>query len=451
MDSPNCGCRDPDRIRYFQHTIIWLQILVNEAPIPYMSSPKKSGGIAIAFGNRAFRTYTLGSIPSTVGTWVQRLGVMWLAWTLTHSATWLGAIGFADMFPVMVVGPLAGAFADRLDRLVVARILQCFHMLQSLTLVILTATGLITIELLFALTIVSGILVASFQPFRQSIIANMVEGTELPAVIAVNSAVWHGSRFVGPAIAGVVIANWGVVPAFAINAVSYPIFIYALFRIQMAPRPIVLRSVAEVPREILDGLRYAFSHRGIAPVLIILFAMAFFGRPVMELLPGFASEVFGRGADGLAWLTSAAGLGAMITGIWFAQWGRAAWLTSLVMLSIAVLGASLTIFALTETFWVGVVVLAIVGAASTLGGITTQTTVQSLVVDQMRGRVMSIYGMIWIGAPGVGALLAGILADEVGMNWPIVGTGGFCLLAWLWALTQHGIIADAQLEKQNEI
>jgi MFS family permease len=414
-----------------------------------MSNSKNSGGIAVAFGNKAFRTYTLGSIPSTLGTWVQRLGVMWLAWTLTHSATWLGAIGFADMFPVMVIGPLAGAFADRLDRLLVSRIIQCFHMLQALILLILTATGLITIEILFILVVFTGILHAAFQPFRQSIIANMVEGPELPAVIAVNSAVWHGSRFVGPAIAGVVIANWGVVPAFAINAVSYPIFIYALFKIQMATRPVVLRSIAEVPREILDGLRYVSSHRGIAPVLIILFAASFFGRPVMELLPGFSSEVFGRGADGLAWLTSSAGLGAMVTGIWFAQWGRAAWLTNLIVLSIALLGASLTLFALTQVFWIAVVVLAIVGAASTLGGITSQTTVQSLVDDRMRGRVLSIYGMIWIGAPGAGALLAGILADAVGMHWPIVGTGLFCLLAWGWALTQRGVIAAALLEQQT--
>jgi MFS family permease len=424
-----------------------LQIPVNEAPIPDMKGNRQPGGIAVAFGNRAFRTYTLGSIPSTVGTWIQRLGVMWLAWTMTGSATWLGAIGFADMFPVVVVGPLAGAFADRLDRLAAARVLQFLQMGQSLALVTLTATGWITIESLLVLTVLSGILTASFQPFRQSIIANMVAGAELPAVIAVNSAVWHGSRFVGPAIAGVVIASWGVVPAFAINAVSYPIFIYALFRIQMTPRPVARRSISEVPREILDGLRYAVSHRVIAPVLVIILASSFLGRPVMELLPGFASEVFGRGAAGLAWLTSAAGLGAMVVGIWFAQWGRAAWLTNLLVMGVAVLGVSLAIFAVTENFWFAVVVLAVVGGASTLGGITTQTVVQSVVVDQMRGRVLSIYGMIWMGVPGVGALLAGILSDAIGLHLPILGAGGLCLLAWLWALTRREVIGSAQHEK----
>ena len=415
-----------------------------------MSSKSQPGGIAIAFANKGFRTYTLGGIPSTIGTWIQRLGVMWLAWTLTHSATWLGAIGFADLFPVVVIGPLAGAFADRLDRLKAARILQLLHMCQAIVLVALTATDLINIEILFALAVVTGILHAAFQPFRQSIVPNLVDSDQLPAVIAVNSAVWHGSRFIGPAIAGVVIANWGVLPAFAINVFTYPIFIYALYRIHIRPRPIVERSIAEIPREILAGWRHAFSHRGIAPVLIILFLSSFLGRPVMELLPGFASDVFGRAADGLAWLTSAAGFGAMVAGIWFAQWGRAAWLTDLVIMTMAALGASLAIFALSENFWIAVIVLSVVGGLSTLGGITTQTLVQSMVDDQMRGRVMSIYGMIWMGAPGAGALLAGALSDAIGMHWSIAGAGGLCLLAWVWALGRHGIIVAAQLEKEEE-
>lgn len=416
-----------------------------------MSSKRQPGGIAVAFANKDFRTYTLGSVPSTIGTWIQRLGVMWLAWTLTESATWLGAIGFADLFPVVVIGPMAGAFADRLDRLVVARILQILHMSQAIILVALTATGMINIEILFGLAVVTGILHAAFQPFRHSIVANLVERDQLPAVIAVNSAVWHGSRFVGPAIAGVVIANWGVLPAFAINVVTYPIFVWALYRVHIKPRPVVRRSMGKLPREILDGVRHAFAHRGIAPVLVILFASSFLGRPVMELLPGFASDVFGRAAQGLAWLTSAAGFGAMVAGIWFAQWGRAVWLTNIVIMSMAALGVSLTLFAVSQNFWVAVGVLSIVGGLSTLGGITTQTLVQSMVDDQMRGRVMSIYGMIWMGAPGAGALLAGALSDVLGMRWPIIGAGVLCLLAWLWAVRRRNVIAAAHGKNLSEL
>ena len=415
-----------------------------------MSDDTRKGGIGRAFQNRNFCIYTLGSIPSLIGTWVQRVAVGWLAWEMTHSATWLGAIAFADLFPVVVIGPFAGAFADRLDRLIVARILQILTLCQALALGLLTMFGLITIELLLALALFLGCLHAAFQPFRQSIIANLGSRDELPALIAVNSSVWHGSRFVGPAIAGLIIAGWGVVPAFLFNAVTYSSFIIALFFIRLPPQPRVLRSLAEVPGEIVEGVRYAFAHPGIRPILVILFAVSFLGRPVMELLPGFATEVFGRGPEGLAWLTSAAGLGAMGAGIWFAQWGRFTWLPLLVASNLAMLGVTLAAFAVTDIFFLAVPLLGVVGLASILGGIATQTAVQAVVADSMRGRVLSIYGMIWLGGPATGALVSGILADMIGLQWPVLGAAVLALACSAWGLGKRGVIATQLVEARGE-
>jgi len=413
-----------------------------------MSKQRRPGGIAAAFRNRAFRVYTLGSIPSVIGIWIQRAGVAWLTWELTESAAWLGAMGFADLFPVVLIGPFAGAFADRLDRLVVGRVIQIISAAQALALAVLTATGLITVEILFALTLLLGALNASFQPFRQSIIANMVGRDELPAVIAVNSSVWHGSRFIGPAVAGVIIATWGVIPAFALNALTYFSFIIALFLVKLPPRTVVRRSLSEVPGEIAAGFRYAFTHKAIAPILIILIATSFLGRPVMELLPGFAVDIFQRGADGFAWLLSSAGFGATVAGLWFAQWGRQAWLTRVVVASVVVLGLSLTAFAMTGEFWLAVAALAVVGAASVTGGISSQTVVQSVVVDHMRGRAMSIYGIIWLGCPAMGALVSGVLAEFVGLRPPVIGAGLLCLAAFLWAFRQRRVIENTLAEHE---
>lgn len=411
-----------------------------------MSSERQPGGVALAFRNRAYRIYTLGAAPSQIGTWMQRVGVQWLAWELTGSAAWLGIIGFADLFPVVVLAPLAGALADRLDRLRVARILQFLNMGQSLILVALTLNGLITIEILFALTLFQGALNSMFQPFRQAIIANLVTREELPPAIAVNSVTWHGSRFVGPAIAGPIIVVGGVVPVFIVNAVTYIGFLIALYMISLPAHTPARRSLMEIPAEIVDSLRYVAAHPAIKPALLSLLAASFLGRPVMELLAGFASAVFDRGAVGLAWLTSASGLGAMVVALWFAQRVKVSDLPRMLPLAVLLVALSQIAFAITDIFWFAVAAIAVAGGVLVMGGITTQTIVQTVVAETMRGRVLGVYGLIWLGSPALGALIMGVAGDLVGLRWPVFGAGVLCLVAWRWALSRRPAIAAALRE-----
>ncbi len=397
-----------------------------------MAGSTRSGGITLAFANRQFRIYTLGSLPSLLGTWIQRLAVAWLAWKLTQSHAWVGAVAMADMLPVVFLAPLAGAFADRLDRLKAARLLQLGSMVQAIILAALAFADLIGIEILVLLALVQGILQALLQPFRHAIVANLVSRDELPGAIAVNSIAWHMSRFIGPALAGVIIDRLGIGAAFAINATTYPLFVYALYRLSIAHRPGVKRSLSEIPREILDAARYIAGHRVIGPVIAIIFVNSFIGRAVVELLPGFAGEIFDGEAGVLAILVSSAGFGAVIGGVWFGLAARRDRLMAFVVVNTLLLALGHFSLAAADRIEVAMASLAIMGFGLTITGIAIQTIVQSEVDDTLRGRVMSVYGVMWIGSPGLGALIIGAMSDVTGIRWPVLGAAVLLLSFWTW-------------------
>jgi MFS family permease len=406
-------------------------------------------GFVVALRNPQYRVFTMGSLVATIGTWVQRVAVGWLAWELTHSETWLGILAFADLFPVLVAGPFAGALADRLDRLKGARLLQALVIVQSIALTVLTYTGQMTIELLVGLTFILGIIGTANQPFRTAIIGDLVTRSELPAAIAINSMTWHGSRFIGPAIAGATILYAGVVPAFLANAVTHVALIVALYRIHVPPPAGEARSYRELPKEIAEGFRYAVSHPVIGPALFILFCSSFFGRPVMEFLPAFADAVFHRGAGGLAWLTSAGGLGALFSGVWLASRRELTGLVAAMVANLAILAVALMAFVASDVFWIGVVAIVPAGFAIVVGGITIQTLIQSAVERQLRGRVLSTYGLVWLGGPALGSLLVGAASELVSLRVLIAGGAAMCLVAWAWGLTRRHKI-DAEFARSQE-
>ncbi len=397
-----------------------------------MAGSTRFGGITLAFANRQFRIYTLGSLPSLLGTWIQRLAVAWLAWKLTQSHAWVGAVALADMLPVVFLAPVAGAFADRLDRLKVSRLLQLGSMAQAIILAGLAFAGLIGIEILVALALVQGILQALFQPFRHAIVATLVSREELPGAIAVNSIAWHSSRFIGPALAGVIIDRLGIGAAFAINAATYPLFVYALYRLSLAHRPGISRSLREIPREILDAARYIAGHRVIGPVIAIIFVNSFIGRAVVELLPGFAGEIFDGEAGVLAILVSSAGFGAVIGGVWFGLAAQRDRLMAFVVVNTLLLALGHFSLAAAGRIEVAMASLAVMGFGLTITGIAIQTIVQSEVDDTLRGRVMSVYGVMWIGSPGLGALIMGAMSDVTGIRWPVLGAAVLLLSFWTW-------------------
>ncbi len=410
-----------------------------------MKFPARLEPIRSALAHRDFRLFSGGNVASHVGTWVQRMSVGWLAWDLTQSGTWLGIVAFADLFPTVLLAPITGVVAERVERLRALRAVQALNLVQAVLLAGFTLSGAITIEILLILVAVGGTVLAFGQPVRLAIVPSLVARQDLSAAIGINSLIFNGARFVGPMIAGFLILRYGVGWAFAFNAATFVVFLAMLSRIRLEHREqrALARGVRNVPGEIADGYAYAARHKGIGPMLIVLTIVAICARPFMELLPGFADAVFGRGAEGLAWLTSAAGLGAMLGGLWLAQRGAVAGLTATTVSCIALLAAMLIGFSATDVFWLALPCLAVAGFAMIVVGAGEQTLLQNAVDPGLRGRVMGLYGMINRGGPAVGALVMGTLSSYVGLQWPVAGGAAICLLVWLWARSRQEIMTRA--------
>ncbi len=388
-----------------------------------------------ALSHRDFRLFSIGNVASHIGTWIQRVAVGWLTWEMTRSGWWLGVVAFADLFPTVILAPVTGAVADRVQKLAATKIVQSVNLLQSGLLAAITLSGAMTIEILLLLVVFGGISLSFGQPIRLAIVPNLVPREDLTAAIGINSMIFNGARFIGPMLAGVIIVQLGIGYAFVANAASFALFIavLTLIRFERGETPPTRRSIRNIPREIAEGYGYAARHPGIGPILIILTLLALLARPYMELLPGFADAVFGRGADGLAWLTSMTGLGALLGAAWLAQRGAIVGLTETTVAAIAVLSCALIGFAATDIFWVAAPCLVVAGFAMIVVGVGEQTLMQNAVEPALRGRVMSLYGMIGRGAPALGALVMGGLSSYVGLQGPVLGGAVICLGVWLWA------------------
>ena len=399
-----------------------------------MNGLARFGAIGRALSNRNFCIYTAGNIPSVIGVWVQRVAVGWLTWELTESGAWLGLMGFADLFPIVVCSPIAGLVADRYDRLAIAKVVQVVAAFQAVVLTVLYFAGLVTVEILFAFTLIAGTDQAFYQPVRQAMTPNLVRNEDLAAAIAINSVAWHSARFIGPAIAGIILVVSEPGYAFAFNAIAFSTFLIALWNIRITPEPPAARSPGGALGDLMDGYRYAFSHPVIGPLYVILGTGAMFGRPVVELLPGFAAAVFGRSPDGLAWLTSAMGLGAVLGGIWLGNRGRISGLATLAVMALCGTAAFLLIFTYTAMFEIAVLCMTGIGFMYVVTGTTIQTMVQTVVEPQLRGRVLALYGMIWIGGASVGAVVMGTMSEWFGLRAPVAGGAVIVIVVWIWAM-----------------
>lgn len=399
--------------------------------------------IALPLRNPNFGIYTAGSAVSLVGMWMQRIAVGWLAWQLTGSGLWLGIVAFADFFPVVMVGPIAGTAADRWDRLLVVKVSQAISLVQATVLTVVTASGHMTIGLLVGLTAFQGVVVAFNQPARLAFVPSLVPPADIGTAVAINSVVFNLARFIGPAFAGLVIVASGVSAAFAVNAVTYVVFQVALARMRVAPTAAGPATHRSMIADLKEGIAYTASHPGIGALLVLLIAIGVGGRPMNELLPGFAANVFHSGAGGLSIMASAIGGGAILGGLWLGQRAHSSGLTHVALFS--AIGAPLATLAAISTNDLRVAVPALVayGFSNSTAGIAIQTLVQLSSDRNMRGRVMGLYGLIFRGAPAVGALGAGFLSAHFGLRWPVFFGALLVIAFWLWTYWRRARIAEA--------
>ncbi len=332
--------------------------------------------IGKALSHRNYRAYTAGNSISLIGTWMQRVAVGWLAWQLTHSGTWLGLVAFADLFR-----PLSSARWPAHSRTATTAARSCcvtqlLAMSQAVALAALTAADRIDIYTLFSLSLLLGVANALNQPARLALIPDLVERSVLSSAVALNSIVFNSARFIGPAVAGFVIAHGSIALAFAVNAVTYIAFLAALLIMRFPQRTPIIRK-GHILGNTLEGYTYAMNHPGIGPMIILLAATSLGSRAFVELLPGFADAVFHRGPQGLAWLTAATGLGAMAGGFWMAQRSSIEGLTGLLVANVLAMSAALIGFTATDLFWVALPCLFLAGISLVINGIAAQTLIQN--------------------------------------------------------------------------
>jgi predicted MFS family arabinose efflux permease len=392
------------------------------------------GNVALALSHRNYRVYISGNAIQLTGTWLQRVSCGWLAWTLTHSGAWLGLMSLAEFLPVLFLGPLAGVMADSRDRVGIIRITQLCGCAQAIVLAILVSTDLITIHLLFALVLLLGINQGIAQPARLALIPTLVDREALPSALAINSIVFNGARFIGPAIAGILIARVGIAVAFAVNALTYIAFQISLANLRDVPK-LPVRAAQNALRASLEAFSYASQHPGIAPMLL-LFAVTTIGtRGFVELFPGFADNVFHRGPQGLAMLTSTVGLGAIFGGTWMLFRSQISGLTTIVLANTLIMSLAIIAFTATDNFIMALPCVFIAGTAMVITGIGAQTLIQASTDRGMAGRVMALYGMIFRAGPALGAVVMGTASEHLGLRLPLaIGAVVSCAC---WALTLH--------------
>lgn len=399
--------------------------------------------ILSAFHHRNYALFITAQTPAMVTLWLQRLAVGWLTWELTHSPTWLGIIAFADMMPIIIISPFAGALTDRVNPLTPLRLSQIAMTLQALALFLFTFSGAMTIWILLGLAIISGANQAFSAASRHTLVPNLVPRQDLPAAIAIDSAIFNAARLVGPALAGIVIATAGIAWAFAINVAGFTVYTVILYRLRVTPPERAPSPHRNILGDVAEGWNYVVRHPGIGPILLLLSILAIVGRPIMDLLPGFAADVFQRDAVGLAWLTSSMGLGAMIGATWLAMRGGVAGLTNVVVVTTLALALALLAFSSTDDFWLSLPFMAIVGFGIAVTNTATQTLIQTAVHGPMRGRVMSLVVVIYRGLPAFGALILGRIAEDLGLQISLAGGAVICLFAWVWATGQRRRIIAA--------
>jgi MFS family permease len=394
------------------------------------------------WAHRNYAFFMGGMAPSLLGSWMQRVGVGWLAWELTHSPAWLGAIAAADFAPILVLAPLAGAVTDRGHPLRQVQIAQALILAQAIGLTLLTFAGQMTIELLFGLSLLLGCLHPFSIAARHAVVPKTVPRDDFATAIALDSAIFQTSRFIGPAIAGILIPTVGVGGTFAAYAVGLAVFLAALFCLDLPPDR-KAHGQNHILQDVREGLAYVRGHPGIWPVFLLLSVISVLIRPLQDMLPGFAGGVFQAGPTGLAWLTASIGVGATISATWIATRGHVKGLARVFVVGCLGLGMATLGFVATTELWVALIFGALSGFTLNSMSTSTQALVQTAVADHMRGRVMSLYTLIFRGTPAIGSVAIGLLAERFGLRLTFAAAAVICLAAWAVAAPRHRTLALA--------
>lgn len=381
-----------------------------------------------AFKHRNYRLFFGGQLISLTGTWMQSLAQAWLVYRLTGSAVLLGFVAFSGQFPVFLFATIGGAFADRHRRHRILVATQTASMLLAFVLAALTLTHRVQVWHVFMLASLLGVVNAFDIPTRQAFVTEMVGREDLINAIALNSSMFNGARIVGPAVAGILVATVGEGWCFFANAVSYMAVIAGLLMMKITAReriPLPGSTLASI----IEGFSYVGRTGPVRSLLSLIGLISLLGMPYVVLMPIFADQILHGGARGLGLLMGASGVGALIGALSLAARSGARGLGRLVAFAAAGFGISLILFSFSRSFWLSAALLLPVGFFMIVEMASTNTLIQTLVPDNLRGRAMAVYGMMFMGMAPFGALLAGAVAHRLGAPITVTLGGAVCIVA----------------------
>lgn len=389
-----------------------------------------------AFRSRNYRLFFLGQGISLIGSWMTQLATIWLVYSLTNSPVMLGIVGFTSQIPSFFLAPFGGVFVDRFSRHRTLIGTQILAMIQSLTLAVLALTGVIQVWHIIALSLFQGFINAVDAPARQAFVPELIEKRDdLANAIAINSTMFNGARLIGPAIGGLLIAQVGAAYCFLIDGLSYIAVIAALLAMNIKPNKYQVSSANPI-QKIKEGFDYAFGFPPIRAILILSALVSFMGMQYTIIVPIFAEKILQGGADTLGFLMAASGVGALSGGIYLATRQTVVGLGRLIAFGPTILGCGLIAFSLSRFLPLSLFSLLFVGLGTILQIAAGNTVLQTIVDDDKRGRVMSLYTMSFLGTIPFGNLLAGFLADHIGATSTLIIDGIACILGSIYFVRQ---------------
>jgi MFS family permease len=379
-----------------------------------------------ALAHRNYRLFFAGQFVSLSGSWMQSVAQSWLMYRLTGSAVMLGSVNFAGQIPVFLLAPLGGAVADRFPRRRILLFTQAASIIPAGALAALTLTGAIEVWHVFTFSALLGVVNAFDIPARQAFVADMVGREDLVNAIALNSSMFNGARIVGPAIAGALVAAVGEGWCFFTNAVSYVAVIGGLFLMRVA-RAAPPRLQGTAFERIRAGFGFVARTGPVRALMLLLGLVSLAGMPYAVLMPLFADRILGGGADALGILMGASGAGALAGAVVLTMRKSLRGLGRWVAIGSASFGASIILFSFSRSFWLSALLLVPAGFSMIVQMASSNTLIQSMVPDELRGRVMSVYSMMFMGMSPLGALLAGTLAERLGAPTTVALGGAACV------------------------
>jgi MFS family permease len=390
---------------------------------------RKQPHLTRALQHRNYRLFFSGQTVSLIGTWITRIATSWLVYRLTGSVFLLGIVGFFGQIPTLVLAPFAGVWVDRWDRHRILVITQILSMLQSVALAALTFAGIITVPHILLLQLAQGIINAFDTPARQAFVVEMVEDrADLANAIALNSSMVNASRIIGPSIGGVLIAAFGEGWCFALDAISYVAVLMSLLAMRVEKRALPSRRT-RVLEELMTGFRYVSRFPPTRDALLLLALVATMGMPYTVLMPAIAARILHGGPHTLGYLMTASGVGALAGALYLASRRSVLGLGRAIVVATTTFGLALVAFSFSHWVWLSLVILPFVGGGMMVEMASTNTILQTIVEDDMRGRVMAFYTMAFLGTAPLGSLLAGFVADHIGPMRTITAGGIACIVA----------------------